>query len=351
MKEKRKTIKFNVIDYRKGNHNVITNDGNRVIILTTNAPGNFPIQGSIEYSNGSEVCSWKLDGTPSGSNNSNLTLKLREKFKEGDVINIYNYNEINPIGICIFKNIKDDKTIRCYALKYNNSISKITCELEVDSRYNYMELADKNTKDKFLNDLLKKEQGLVWNTSKKSVVSPYKLGDIIVLVDSNNKAINISVYRGIIYEKVCEFERTSFFSDIYINLVSKNIKMNTLIINDIVKPLGELYRTRLATKDEIQEFISFINREGLSWNTSDGTTEFPLVIGNKYLMKNKGCIWSENILSCKKKIDGNDVFISGKCLYEYCIPLTEETKSLIGTSEDCPIKYKPWKERNMNYFK
>ena len=341
MKEKRKTIKFNIIDYKKGNRSVITERGDKVIILTTDAPGQFSVQGSIEYEKTSEVYSWMPDGTPKGPKNPNLALRLGEQFEDGDIINIY--QRYNRRSTCIFKDFKDEETIRCYAVRSFGFFSDVAVsitpgvfrEIQINNKSDYIEKANKKYRNEFINQLVK-FQGLRWDSTKKVIYSPYKLGDIIVSTNENGKPKYISAYKGIIKTSMIPI---FYLSDIYLELEDKpTVNKDTLVIEGTINALDMVSRTRLATEDEKRKFLSFVHKVGLK---SKSKPRVYLSMGVKYLMKKNGGTWSEKILDYGRNIKGAYKFYSSEGnLYNYCIPITDGTKHLIGTDKECPNKYK-----------
>lgn len=53
--------------------------------------------------------------------------------------------------------------------------------------------------------------------------------------------------------------------------------------------------------------------------------------------------WRTNIFEYINECPNNTIDCAGFC-WKYCIPYNEETKHLVGTSEDCPENYKWWEE-------
>ena len=65
---------------------------------------------------------------------------------------------------------------------------------------------------------------------------------------------------------------------------------------------------------------------------------------DKVLVRNDSLgSWRCDLLSHFNKFSGDPLFISAQYWCE-CIPYNEETKHLVGTSDDCPEYYKWWEE-------
>ena len=65
---------------------------------------------------------------------------------------------------------------------------------------------------------------------------------------------------------------------------------------------------------------------------------------DKVLVRNDSLgSWRCDLLSHFNKFSGDPLFISAQYWHE-CIPYNENTKHLVGTSDDCPEYYKWWEE-------
>lgn len=67
---------------------------------------------------------------------------------------------------------------------------------------------------------------------------------------------------------------------------------------------------------------------------------FDKVLSKYYIDKE----WTCGILSHPYYYGGSNGFIVNSNFVRYCIPYNEETKHLVGTTEDCPEYYKWWEE-------
>lgn len=104
----------------------------------------------------------------------------------------------------------------------------------------------------------------------------------------------------------------------------------------------------LATEDEKKIFFEALAKEGKKWNSEkkcieDIKEEFKLNPFQKVLVRDyKSHLWVISFFGYYSK---NSEY-RYKCmdsLYRECIPYNDETKNLLGTAEDCPDKYKTWK--------
>lgn len=68
---------------------------------------------------------------------------------------------------------------------------------------------------------------------------------------------------------------------------------------------------------------------------------FDKVLSKYYIDKE----WTCGILSHPYCHSGFDGFVVNSNFVRYCIPYNEETKHLVGTSDDCPEYYKWWEEQ------
>ena len=65
---------------------------------------------------------------------------------------------------------------------------------------------------------------------------------------------------------------------------------------------------------------------------------------DKVLVRDEDCYWTTNLFS--HSYNGrNSVICCGGYCWKQCIPYNEETKHLVGTTDDCPEFYKWWEEQ------
>ena len=64
---------------------------------------------------------------------------------------------------------------------------------------------------------------------------------------------------------------------------------------------------------------------------------------DKVLVRDEDCYWTTNLFS--HSYNGrNSVICCGGYCWKQCIPYNEETKHLVGTTDDCPEYYKWWEK-------
>lgn len=114
---------------------------------------------------------------------------------------------------------------------------------------------------------------------------------------------------------------------------------------------------RLATEEERQKLFDAIKEQGYKWNAEtkilerlikpkfDPKTLHPF---DRVLVRlTRDCIWNATFFShYDKEINwGCYPCVTTSCKsYDKCIPYNDETKHLVGTSDDCPDYYKWWED-------
>ena len=102
---------------------------------------------------------------------------------------------------------------------------------------------------------------------------------------------------------------------------------------------------RLATEDEKKKLFDALSIKGKCWNAE-----------TKQVENIKSKLTFEPIEWCLMRIasdyawclcqfsnmDSESYVAIGGAMHEYCIPYNDETKHLLGTTEDAPEKYKAW---------
>lgn len=166
-------------------------------------------------------------------------------------------------------------------------------------------------------------------------ICPFKKGDFIVKESLNDtKFIAIFSHFGGFYE----------YTTNYLCLLKPDGKF---------KPspdfgIGNIHEARLATDSEKKELLDAIERNGYIWNSDTLTLEevhkyniYSLKPFDKVLVRDSnGEFWNINLFSHYNKMYKAYTTIRGA--WEQCIPYNEETKHLVGTTNDCPEYYKTW---------
>lgn len=122
-------------------------------------------------------------------------------------------------------------------------------------------------------------------------------------------------------------------------------------LNDIFF-CGEFKFARLATEEERQKLFDAIKERGYKWNAETKTLEKfvePKFNQNilrpfdKVLVRDYSTIyWNCDLFSRIDDSTSNHKFITISSAYRFCIPYNEETKHLIGTTEEAPEYYRYW---------
>lgn len=152
----------------------------------------------------------------------------------------------------------------------------------------------------------------------------FKDGDIVSIEDDND-------YKAIIIYKSnggCMFRSYALIDNIY----------NQLGIDKIVNTLGRWIH--LATDSEQQQLFSALEKEGKRWNPDtkqieDLPKKYELKPFDKVLAKIAGHTWTADFFS---HYDENDEELPYVCIgygrVIHCIPYNEETKHLLGTTDE-----------------
>ena len=114
---------------------------------------------------------------------------------------------------------------------------------------------------------------------------------------------------------------------------------------------------RLATEEEKQRLFDAIKERGYKWNAETKTLEKlvepkfdpkTLKAFDKVLVRlTKDCIWNATFFShYDKEVNwGCYPCVTTSCKsYDKCIPYNDETKHLLGTSEEAPEYYRYWED-------
>ena len=67
---------------------------------------------------------------------------------------------------------------------------------------------------------------------------------------------------------------------------------------------------------------------------------FDKVLIRDYNTEDWGCDFVSHVIS----ENNNYIYVSGRSLYNYCIPYNDDTKHLVGTTEEAPKYYRYWED-------
>lgn len=149
----------------------------------------------------------------------------------------------------------------------------------------------------------------------------FKDGDIITIEDTEYKAIIIYKSNG-----DCMFRSYAVIDNAY----------KKLGIDKIVNALGRC--TRLATNSEKQQLFSALEKEGKRWNPDtkqieDLPKKCELKPFDKVLARNSdAATWIATLFGFYDRVFEGYVCIGD--VFEQCIPYNEETKHLLGTTDE-----------------
>ena len=101
---------------------------------------------------------------------------------------------------------------------------------------------------------------------------------------------------------------------------------------------------RLATEEEKQKLFVALEKEGKRWNAETKHVED---IEHKSFKPKDWCLMrtASDYAWCLcqfSNMDSDSYVAIGGAMHEYCIPYNDETKHILGTTEDAPDKYKTW---------
>ena len=164
------------------------------------------------------------------------------------------------------------------------------------------------------------------------VKQEFEDGDIVVIIDENNKYI-LSFHR---------YSTGSGCAILYNVLFDANVGL--FIYNNIYDYDCKKAHIRLATDIEKQELNEALAKEGKRLN-ADNTN----VIDIKYIFKpfdkvlvrdTDDEVWSLEFFSHYKKIQPYPYACVGGKVFHVCVPYNEETKHLLNTEDKPPDNYK-----------
>ena len=183
-----------------------------------------------------------------------------------------------------------------------------------------------------------------FNPKNKELVPPceFKDGDILSYQCAYLKNRSIYIYR---YHKTLN---TAYYVALSGNTDS------TFRINNKGKCAlnGYDHTVRFATEEEKQKLFDAIKENGYKWNAKTKTLEkliklkfdpktlqpFDKILARDY----DTCKWKIDFYSHKEVDSGFPYICAGNSLYKYCIPYNDDTKHLVGTTEEAPEYYRYW---------
>ena len=158
-------------------------------------------------------------------------------------------------------------------------------------------------------------------------------GDIVIRDGDNVFGSFILPYRGTNEEGLILTEAYFYYFPYSLN-IKKGIECGCGYTKDY----------RLATEEEKKKFFDALKKEGKRWNAETKQVED---IEDKYFKPKDWCLMriASDYAWCLcqfSNMDSESYVAIGGAMHEYCIPYNDETKYLLGTTEDAPEKYKTW---------
>lgn len=180
-------------------------------------------------------------------------------------------------------------------------------------------------RDQFFKEL--NANGYTWNADTKQIerieqkyTPKYKVGDWIICTDTNTNDEWFYESDDIIPHKITSTKDHKYeIDDECIVEDTKEFDTNTTI--------------RLATEQELID--AGIKEKPF---TIDDLKPFDKVLVKDDYHKE----WDCDLFSHFKKCTEGIIYYCISCPWKYCIPYNDETKHLLGTTDDCPDKYKTW---------
>ena len=185
-------------------------------------------------------------------------------------------------------------------------------------------------------------------TTWEGFVPPHKFKDGDILSYQNARLSNRTIY---IYRYHKRFN-TSYY-------VSLSGDDNEFRIDNEGKWALNGYNdtVRFATEDEKKKLFQAIKDNGYKWNAETKTLENLVItkfdpktlqVFDKVLVRlTKDCIWNATFFShYDKEVNwGCYPCVTTSCKsYDKCIPYNDETKHLVGTTDNAPEYYRHWEE-------
>ena len=334
-------ISFSLEEYKKGGYEVEDGHGRSVRIGFTDRKGKQPILGLVDCKDGEVACNYSENGLYDiyGTHSYNDLVLIKYEFEDGDIV----YAEAGPSG----------ERLQRFIFIYGDSTRPSLCFSVIKNgewnlydgsnwAYHNARLATEEEKRMLFNELAA-QKGLKWNAEIKDFEKiekepdeknvEIKKGDLFFCVktfhskgESDNRFSEFRIYEspedgyirdnnGINRGFACSESEFNKYFEIYdwCKVVIDTLKAKELVFGTI-------------RKDKI-------DAQYLKYDTKPKPKDFVLVRDNKYET------WELNTFS---RIADNDEFpyICIGSAYSYCIPYNSETEHLLGTTEDCPEKYK-----------
>ena len=186
-------------------------------------------------------------------------------------------------------------------------------------------------------------------TTWEGFVPPHKFKDGDILSYQNARLSNRTIY---IYRYHKRFNTSYYVS------LSFDPKASLIICNkgDLALCAYDL-TVRFATEEEKQKLFKAIKDNGYEWNAETKTLENLVItkfdpktlqVFDKVLVRlTKDCIWNATFFShYDKEVNwGCYPCVTTSCKsYGKCIPYNDETKHLLGTSDEAPEYYRYWED-------
>lgn len=284
------------------------------------------------------------------------------KFKDGDIIFVVdkyesgNYYYGNFRYVAIFKEIKNDNRLYVHGLySYNQDIfSNRPCLCKITNS-TIIKFATKEQKEKLSRVI--EDNGYKWDEKTKTLeeLFPYKIGTKIwVKSDKEHKYIHTIVgisrnsFGNLEYE--VEEEKTGvvvhYPKSLLIPVTEEKLNFN---VGDKIRHKEKTEWACTIVRVEDRYYVdghptcytlpfSEQNDYELVSNKFDITTLIPFE--SKVLVRDTDHYEWEG--ATFGRYDGNSFFVIGGLDWKYCIPYNDDTKHLLGKTDDCDDYYKIW---------
>ena len=242
-------------------------------------------------------------------------------WKKGDILAKYS------TCVCVFNEWNNDKytSIKCKYIKYMDAGSYAEDKVYITDD---LHLASQEEKDAYISSI-EEHYGGKLNLETLQIEHPkqeFKDGDIVVLDgDSKSHYKTILLYQTNIDD---EYEVYSF-----LNTGTSYLSLEATLMDD--------RKARLATDSEKQQLFDALAKEGKRWNSDTKSIEdlpekYELKSFDKVLVRDFGDEeWKADFFSHNRF--ANASYYRFSCVgnkWRHCIPYNEETKHLLGTTDD-----------------
>ena len=229
--------------------------------------------------------------------------------------------------VCVFNEWNNDKytSIKCKYIKYMDAGSYAEDKVYITDN---LHLASQEEKDAYISSI-EEHYGGKLNLETLGIEHPkpkFKDGDILHCDETDYSVENIFI---------AKMHGEAIGSYAFLCLHN-----NKLHIADCDCDESELPAIRLATDSEKQQLFSALAKEGKRWNPDTKQIEdLPKKCEFKpmdwCLMKDSTKYWKLCQFAYTKKVHGTTIYSAvGGLIYYKCIPYNEETKHLLGTTDD-----------------